>query len=72
APLVDFLHAFDGKDGFHGTVGVDVSVQKLTELLSTVKFGCDGYVVMVEDTGTFLADARDTENYFKAIDKASY
>ncbi|MEL0612490.1 methyl-accepting chemotaxis protein [Marinomonas arenicola] len=72
APLVDFLHAFDGKNGFQGTVGVDVTLQKLTELLSTVKFGGDGYVVMVEDTGTILADPRDTENNFKAIDKASY
>lgn len=72
APLVDYVQGFDGKDGFQGTVGVDVTLQKLTELLSTVKFGGDGYVVMVEDTNVILADPRDPKNNFKSIDEASY
>ncbi|REG83717.1 methyl-accepting chemotaxis protein [Marinomonas pollencensis] len=71
APLVDYVQGFDGKDGFEGTVGVDVTLQKLTELLSTVNFGGEGYVVMVEDTGTILADPKDPENNFKALDQAS-
>lgn len=71
APLVDYVQRFDGKDGFYGVVGVDVSLEKLTNLLATIKFGGEGYVVMVEDTGTILADPADPENNFKPIEDAS-
>jgi len=71
APLVDYLQRFEGQNGFYGTVGVDVTLKRLTELLSTVKFGGEGYVVMVEDTNTVLADPSDPENNFKSIDEAS-
>lgn len=71
APLIDYLQRFEGKDGAFGVVGVDVTLKKLTELLATVKFGGEGYVVMVEDTGTVLADPADPENNFKNINDAS-
>ncbi|SBS26107.1 Methyl-accepting chemotaxis protein PctC [Marinomonas spartinae] len=71
APLVDYVQRFDGKDGFYGSVGVDVTLKKLTELLATVKFGGDGYVVMVEDSGTILADPSNPKNNFKSINDAS-
>ncbi|UTV99676.1 methyl-accepting chemotaxis protein [Marinomonas rhizomae] len=71
APLVDYLQRFEGQNGLYGTVGVDVTLKKLTELLAKVKFGGEGYVVMVEDTGTVLADPVDPENNFKAIKDAS-
>lgn len=72
APLVDYVHRFEGKDGVAGVFGVDVTLQKLTELLATVKFGGEGYVVMVEDTGVVLADPSDTENNFKQLSEASH
>ncbi len=71
APLVDYLQRFEGKNGLYGVVGVDVTLQKLTELLADVKFGGEGYVVMVEDTNTILADPMDPENNFKNISDAS-
>lgn len=71
APLVDYLQRFDGQDGFYGTVGVDITLHKLTELLAEVKFDGQGYVVMVEDTNTVLADPVDPENNFKPIKDAS-
>lgn len=71
APLVDYLQRFDGQNGFYGSVGVDVTLKKLTELLATVKFGGEGYVVMVEDTGTILADPSNPKNNFKALEQAS-
>lgn len=71
APLVDYLQRFEGKDGFYGSVGVDVTLDELTSILSEVKFGDEGYVVMVEDTGTILADPSNPENNFKKIDQAS-
>ncbi|WP_235936611.1 methyl-accepting chemotaxis protein [Marinomonas profundi] len=71
APLVDYLQRFEGQNGLYGTVGVDVTLKKLTELLAKVKFGGEGYVVMVEDTNTILADPVDPENNFKPIKDAS-
>ncbi|MBM6549512.1 methyl-accepting chemotaxis protein [Marinomonas ostreistagni] len=67
APLVDYLQRFEGAEGTVGVVGVDVTLQKLTELLATVKFGGEGYVVMVEDTGTVLADPSNPDNNFKQL-----
>ncbi|MEP2616713.1 MAG: methyl-accepting chemotaxis protein [Marinomonas sp.] len=71
APLVDYLQRFEGKDGYYGVVGVDVTLHKLTEMLAKVKFGGEGYVVMVEDTGNILADPSTPDNNFKKIDEAS-
>ena len=71
APLVDYVMRFEGQNGLYGSVGVDVTLKKLTEILSDVKFGGEGYVVMVEDTGTVLADPSDPENNFKDIKEAS-
>ncbi|MBM6549511.1 methyl-accepting chemotaxis protein [Marinomonas ostreistagni] len=71
APLIDYVHTFTGADGVQGVVGVDVTLKSLTELLATVKFGGEGYVVMVEDSGTILADPADAENNFKSIAQAS-
>ncbi|UTV99673.1 methyl-accepting chemotaxis protein [Marinomonas rhizomae] len=71
ALLVDYLQRVEGQDGFYGSVGIDVTLKKLTELLAEVKFGGEGYVVMVEDTGTILADPSDPQNNFKSIGNAS-
>lgn len=71
APLVDYVHTFTGADGVKGVVGVDVTLEKLTELLAQVKFGGEGYVIMVEDTGIILADPADPQNNFKPIREAS-
>lgn len=71
ALLVDYLQRVEGQNGFYGSIGIDITLKKLTELLAEVKFGGQGYVVMVEDTGTILADPADPENNFKSINDAS-
>ncbi|WP_417553602.1 cache domain-containing protein, partial [Marinomonas fungiae] len=71
APVVDYVHNFTGADGVKGVVGIDVTLQGLTGILKTVKFGGEGYVVMVEDTGTILADPADPENNFRKLAEAS-
>lgn len=71
APLVDYVQRFEGKNGYHGVVGVDVTLHKLTEILADVKFGGEGYVVMVEDTGNILADPAVPDNNFKPLEEAS-
>jgi methyl-accepting chemotaxis protein len=70
-PLLDYVQRFEGQNGLHGVVGVDVSLAKLTEVLTEFKFGGEGYVVMVEDTGAVLADPSDPNNNFKPLSEAS-
>ncbi|GGB04780.1 methyl-accepting chemotaxis protein [Agarivorans gilvus] len=73
APLLDYLMRFEGQNGAYGTVGVDVTLSKLTELIKKVKFGQQGYVIMIEDTGNILADPSNEDNLFKALsDVGSY
>ncbi len=67
APLLDYLMRFEGQDGAYGTIGVDVTLSKLTELIKKVKFGQQGYVIMIEDTGNILADPSNQDNLFKAL-----
>ncbi|MBY4678319.1 methyl-accepting chemotaxis protein [Marinobacterium arenosum] len=68
APLLDYLQRFEARDGLFGVVGVDVTLSKLTEMVKQVTFGGSGFVMLVEDTGTVLADPSNTEHNFKALD----
>ena len=67
APLVDYLVKFQTQEGLTGVVGVDVTLDKLTEMIKQVKFGQSGYVMMIEDTGTILADPANPDNNFKPV-----
>ncbi len=67
APLVDYLVRFKTESGLTGVVGVDVTLDKLTEMIKQVKFGQSGYVMMIEDTGTILADPANPDNNFKPV-----
>ncbi|MBN3563605.1 methyl-accepting chemotaxis protein [Aliamphritea spongicola] len=67
APLVDYLVKFKTESGLTGVVGVDVTLDKLTEMIKQVKFGQSGYVMMIEDTGTILADPSNPDNNFKPV-----
>lgn len=71
APLVDYVHSFTSEHGVKGSVGIDVTLAKLTDMLANITFGEKGYVVLVEDTGTVLADPADPENNFQPIAQAS-
>ncbi|MBE0484135.1 MAG: methyl-accepting chemotaxis protein [Bacterioplanes sp.] len=68
APLIDYLVRFETTSGAKGVVGVDVTLTKLTDLLKRVKFGERGYVLLVEDSGTILADPSDAARNFTALD----
>lgn len=70
-PLQDYLVRFDGKNGAFGTIGVDVTLGKLTDMVKSVKFGQEGYVMLIEDTGKVLADPSNTENNFKELTEIS-
>ncbi len=66
-PLLDYLQRFEGQGGSFGTVGVDVTLSKLTEMVKTVTFGESGYVILVEDTGNVLADPKQPDHNFKQL-----
>lgn len=55
-------------DEFIGVVAMDVTLKGLTEIVSKIKFGESGYMMLIEDTGTILVDSKHTENNFKAFD----
>ena len=67
APLLDYLHTFTTDSGLQGVVGVDVTLGKLTDMVKAVHFGEAGYLILVEETGTVLADSGNPDNNFKNI-----
>jgi len=70
-PLQDYLVRFEGKNGAFGAIGVDVTLGKLTDMVKSVKFGQEGYVMLIEDTGKVLADPSNPENNFKELTEVS-
>ncbi|WP_028863607.1 methyl-accepting chemotaxis protein [Psychromonas aquimarina] len=66
-PLLDYLQRFEGQDGSFGTVGVDVTLSKLTEMVKNVTFAESGYVILIEDSGNVLADPRNPDHNFKQL-----
>ncbi len=52
-----------------GVVAVDVSIKTLTEMAKNTQLGNSGSIMVVEKSGTILADALHEENSFKKIDE---
>ena len=50
-----------------GVQGLDVTLSTLTDILSNTKLGESGYLILIDDSGTVLADAKTPENNFKNI-----
>ncbi|WP_420589785.1 methyl-accepting chemotaxis protein [Bacterioplanoides sp.] len=71
APLLDYLHTFTTDGGLTGVVGVDVTLAKLTEMVKSVHFGEQGYLILIEETGTVLADGGVPENNFQKVNEVS-
>ncbi len=69
APILGYTHTFTTRSGIAGAVGIDVTLAKLTAMVDTIKFGDEGYVILVEETGTVLADSATPENNFKQMNE---
>lgn len=67
APLLDYVVEFSTESGLTGVVGLDVTLKNLTDLISQVRLGESGYIVLVEDTGKILADPQNPDNNFRSI-----
>ncbi len=63
---------FSGKDGkLLGVVAIDVSLKGLTDVIEEIKIGETGYVILIEDDGTILAEPQKKELNFKKIDEVN-
>lgn len=67
APILGYTHTFTAVDGLVGAVGIDVTLSKLTNMVNDIKFGEEGYVILVEETGRVLADSAKPDNNFKDL-----
>jgi methyl-accepting chemotaxis protein len=65
---VSFVRQVNDNTGKHlGVVAVDISLKELTAIVSKVQLGKDGYLMLIEDTGTVLADPSDPSRNFKLL-----
>ena len=60
-----------GNDEAFGVTGMDVSLKGLTEMVSKIKLGESGYLMLIEDTGTILVGPKHTKNNFKPLNEVS-
>ncbi|KTT04514.1 chemotaxis protein, partial [Pseudomonas oryzihabitans] len=57
----------DANGAFKGVLGIDVSLQQLTDLVKSIVLGKSGYLLLVYDSGTVLVDPRDPKHNFKQL-----
>ena len=50
-----------------GVIGMDVSLKELTHIVKKIKVGESGYLMLIENTGNVLVDAKYPEHNFKPI-----
>ena len=67
AVIVSTAQTFIDADGGTGVVSLDVSLNKLTEVAGKIRFGNNGYLLLVESDGNVLADPMHPTNNFKAL-----
>lgn len=60
--VVCVAKTFSGYDGeVNGTVGIDITLKTLTDMISTFKIGETGYIALLQGDGVVLADAKHTD-----------
>jgi methyl-accepting chemotaxis protein len=57
----------DDKGEVIGVQGLDVSLKGLTDMIRNIRIGENGYVVIVQEDGTILADPKHEEMNFKPL-----
>jgi methyl-accepting chemotaxis protein len=66
--LIGTVHTVaDASGKVLGVVGLDVSLKQLTELVSKIKLGDSGYLMLVEANGNVLVDPSDAKHNFKPL-----
>ena len=66
--IVSNIRSFKDKTGKnYGIVAIDVSSDKLAQIMKGIKIGKTGYAMMLHKTGLILADPKKAENNLKYI-----
>lgn len=52
-----------------GVLGLDMSLNGITDILKNIKIGETGYVMLIDNTGIIIADPNNPENNFKNINE---
>ncbi|MCF6436463.1 methyl-accepting chemotaxis protein [Pseudoalteromonas sp. MMG022] len=65
--IVSTVKAIKDNGRVMGVQGMDVSLSGLTDIVKKIRLGETGYLVLVENTGTVLADASNAEHTFKSF-----
>ncbi len=67
ATIISTVKTITNNGQLVGVAGMDVSLKGLTEMVKRIKIGETGYLMLVEDTGNVLVDAKHSGNSFKQI-----
>ena len=68
AVMVGTVRALENKLGAQGgVVCIDVTLKQLTEIVKQIKLGESGYLMLMENSGNLLVDAKQPEHNFKAL-----
>lgn len=71
-PMVSVMYPIKSASGMLvGVQSMDVSLTTLTDLLKSIKLGETGYLILIDDNGTVLADPRTSSNNFKSVSELS-
>uniref|UniRef100_UPI0030DA7474 methyl-accepting chemotaxis protein n=1 Tax=Pseudomonas sp. EL_65y_Pfl2_R95 TaxID=3088698 RepID=UPI0030DA7474 len=65
--IISTVSTFTDNDGGTGVIGLDVSLDQLTQAVKRVQFGTTGYLMLVENNGNVLADPKHPDNNFKPM-----
>lgn len=57
----------DSKGNPKGVVAVDIGLQELTNMIKDIKIGENGYILLVDKSGSVLANPKDESTLFKNI-----
>lgn len=60
---------YSENNDFIGNIGVEVTLNTLTDLISKIKIGKNGYVILVQNDGTILANPVNPEFNFKNVNE---
>lgn len=70
--MVSVAKAISNDNGqFVGVQSLDVTLATLTEIVSSINIGETGYLILIDGSGTVLADPKNADNNFKAISELS-
>jgi len=71
-PMVSVAYSIMGDNGeLLGVQSMDVSLKTLTDILQSIKLGESGYLMLMDNTGSILADPVTPANNFKKVSDIS-